>query len=198
MNNTAAEIFSESVSSLKSVFSEIQTDSHFMGCLAEVTTLLVNSFNNRQKILLCGNGGSAAECQHMAAEYLATLNAKNMRSSLPAIAITTDTSFLTAWTNDFNTNEVFSRQVEGLSAPGDILMAYSTSGNSENIIQAVKTSRKMGLKTVAFLGNDGGRIAQLADYAFVVPSTSTPRIQEIHTLIGHSICRAVELGLGFD
>ena len=161
----------------------------------QVTTVVeavCAAFRSKKKILLVGNGGSAAEAQHMAAEYTATLNMKNFRKGYPAIALTTDTSFLTAWSNDFGFRDVFARQVETLGSKGDILFAYSTSGNSENIIRAISQAKRNSLYVIGFSGKHGGQIAEMCDICFVVPSESTARIQEVHTLLGHTICAQME------
>jgi D-sedoheptulose 7-phosphate isomerase len=142
------------------------------------------------KILFCGNGGSAADAQHLAAEYVVRF--RKRRRSLPAMALTVDTSVLTAGANDFGFETVFSRQIEGLGRPGDILFLHSTSGESENLIRAAKTARGVGLRTVAFLARGGGRLAGLVDQALVIPTDSTARAQEIHITLGHIICKMVE------
>ena len=198
MNNLGVtDVLSASTSELISILSKMVETDKYAKQIDAVASEIVGSYRSGGKILFCGNGGSAAESQHMAAEYVATLNSKNMRPSLPAIALTVDTSFLTAWSNDFNTSELFSRQIESLGRPEDVLVVYSTSGNSENIVLAVKKANEMGIKTIALLGNNGGKIRLIADISIIVESNSTPRIQEIHTLCGHSICRTVELKLGY-
>ena len=142
------------------------------------------------KILLAGNGGSAADAQHMSGEYLSRFLID--RPALPAIALTTDTSVLTAIGNDYGYKDVFSRQVIALGRPGDVLMLYSTSGNSENIIQAARAGRERNLYVIGFSGEKGGKLKQYCNQLLAVPSSSTPRIQEIHLLIGHLICEEVE------
>ena len=146
------------------------------------------------KILLCGNGGSASDCQHIAAEL--TGRFLKERRPLPAIALTTDTSALTAIANDYGYAQVFSRQLEALANPCDTLIAISTSGNSENVIGAVNLAKSKALRVIGLLGRDGGRLKELCDISIVVPSDSTPRIQEAHILIGHTICEGIEKGLG--
>jgi D-sedoheptulose 7-phosphate isomerase len=146
------------------------------------------------KILLCGNGGSASDCQHIAAEM--TGRFVNDRRPLPAIALTTDTSALTAIANDYGYAQVFSRQLEALANAGDTLIAISTSGNSENVIGAVNLAKSHALRVIGLLGRDGGRLKELCDISIVVPSDSTPRIQEAHILIGHTICEGIETSLG--
>lgn len=143
-----------------------------------------------RKILFCGNGGSAADSQHLAAEFIGRFQKE--RRSLPAIALTTDTSILTAVGNDYGFDEIFSRQVEGLGQQGDVLIGISTSGNSANIVKAVEKAREIGMHTVGFTGRDGGVMANLCDLSFIVPSEVTARIQEMHILGGHIICELVE------
>lgn len=142
------------------------------------------------KILVCGNGGSAADAQHFAAEL--TGRYLKERRALAAIALTTDTSALTAIGNDYSYEQVFSRQVEALGRPGDVLVGISTSGNSGNVIAAVEAARSLGVKTVGILGRDGGRLAGLVDDALVVPSRVTARIQEVHEMVFHFWCEALD------
>lgn len=142
------------------------------------------------KILLAGNGGSAADAQHIAAEFVGRF-VKNRRS-YAAIALTTDTSALTAIANDYGFERVFARQIEGLGAENDVFIAISTSGNSPNIVHAVEVAREKGLKIIVFTGRDGGLLRGMADTALIVPSDITARIQEMHILIGHIICEYVD------
>ena len=169
----------------------------FMGKVSAAAEIATISLAAGGTIFFCGNGGSAAECQHMAAEYSATLSSKNFRPGFPAIALSTDTSFLTAWSNDFGYDNVFARQVENLVKKNDVLMAYSTSGNSKNVQLACKVARSKQAKVIGLLGHDAGAIREFCDETIIVPSHSTPRIQECHTLVGHSICRQVEINLGY-
>ena len=142
------------------------------------------------KLLWCGNGGSAADAQHLATECMVRLEAE--REPLPAIALTTDTSLLTAAGNDYGFETVFARQVAGLGRPGDVLMAISTSGNSRNVVRAVEEARRRGLHTLGLLGKDGGRLKTLVQMALVVPSSNTQRIQEVHITVGHILSGALE------
>ena len=142
------------------------------------------------KLFFCGNGGSAADAQHLVAEYVVRFQKE--RRPLPALALTTDTSILTAAANDFGFETVFSRQLEALGARGDLLFLHSTSGESENLIRAVESAKLMGIQTVAFLAKGGGRLASLADWAIVIPTRSTARAQEMHLTLGHIICEMVE------
>jgi D-sedoheptulose 7-phosphate isomerase len=147
-------------------------------------------YRNGKKILLAGNGGSAADAQHIAAELVGRYGFD--RPSIPSIALTTDTSSLTAIGNDYGYDKVFSRQLEGLGSKGDLFIGISTSGNSENIINAFKSAKEKSIATLALVGRGGGKMAQMADYSITVPSDSTPRIQESHILIGHILCDIIE------
>jgi D-sedoheptulose 7-phosphate isomerase len=142
------------------------------------------------KLLICGNGGSAADAQHLATECMVRLEAE--RPPLPAIALTTDTSLLTAAGNDYGFETIFARQVLGLGRPGDVLMAISTSGNSSNVVCAVEEAHRRGLRTLGLLGRDGGRLKDMVHIALVVPSSNTQRIQEVHITIGHILCGTLE------
>jgi len=158
--------------------------------LLDVIKLISHRFEAGNKILFFGNGGSAADAQHLAAEFV---NRYIMdRPPLPAIALTTDTSILTSVSNDFSFKEIFAKQLRALGKEGDVAIGISTSGNSPNIVKAFEVAKEMGIKTVALTGNDGGDLAKMADISLVVPSTSTPRIQEAHILIGHILCEMVE------
>ena len=152
--------------------------------------LMLECFRKGGKILLIGNGGSAADAQHIAAELIGRF--KLHREGLPAIALTTNTSILTALTNDFGYEDVFSRQLETLGDEKDILIALTTSGNSPNILQTVKIARKKGIKVIGLTGGTGGELKDTADISIVVPSDNVPRIQESHIMIGHIICEIVE------
>jgi D-sedoheptulose 7-phosphate isomerase len=161
-----------------------------------VANQIIDSLQNGGKVILMGNGGSAADAQHIAAELVGRY--KKERKAFPAMAITTDPSIVTAIGNDYGAQRVFSRQVEAHARLGDIVIGISTSGNSENIIEALKAAREIGCFTFALLGNDGGKIKSLVDIPIVVESKDTPRIQECHILIGHIICDLVERGMTED
>jgi D-sedoheptulose 7-phosphate isomerase len=156
---------------------------------------LGNSLKNGGKAMFCGNGGSAADSQHLATELVVRLTAQNNRKALGGIALTTDSSLLTACSNDYGFDHIFSRQVEALGKSGDILFAISTSGNSANVINAVEAAKKLGIKIVGFLGGDGGKLAQMVDYPLIVPSDVVQHIQESHITIGHIIIGIAESGL---
>lgn len=148
------------------------------------------TIQNGKKILLFGNGGSAADAQHIAAEL--TGRYKKERRGLPAIALTTDTSALTAIGNDYGYVRIFERQVDALASEGDLLIGISTSGNSENVIKALELGKELGCRCIGFSGRDGGKMNEVCDLNLIVPSADTPRIQEMHILIGHILCQAVE------
>jgi D-sedoheptulose 7-phosphate isomerase len=162
--------------------------------IAAAAGLIGDAFRAGGKLLLCGNGGSAADCQHMAAEFVSRLSKDFERPGLPALALTTDTSFLTAYANDCDFAGIFARQVEALGRAGDVLLGISTSGNSANVIQALELARQKGLRSVALSGR-GGRLAELADVAIAVPSDDTQHIQEAHLAVEHLLCMLVEQAL---
>jgi D-sedoheptulose 7-phosphate isomerase len=153
--------------------------------------LIADVFRSGGKVLLCGNGGSAADCQHMATEFVSRLSKEFERPGLPAIALTTDTSFLTAFTNDCGFEGVFARQVQALGRPGDVLIGISTSGNSANVIRAVEAARATNMRLVALTGNSGHLIG-IVDIAIAVPSDNTQHIQEAHLGIEHLLCYLIE------
>lgn len=160
--------------------------------IGKAVDIIIDAFNKKKKILLCGNGGSAADCQHLATEFVIRMSHELNRPAMPAIALTTDSSNLTAGSNDIGFENVFARSIEALGNPGDVLIALSTSGNSENIIRALQKAREKGLVTIGLLGKEGGRAKALCDHAIVVPADDTQRIQEGHITIGHIICGLVE------
>ena len=158
--------------------------------ITAASKLIISTLISGHKMLLCGNGGSAADCQHFAAELVIRYH-KNRRA-YPAIALTTDTSILTAHPNDFSFDSLFSRQIEALGAEGDCLIAISTSGNSENIIQASITAKQKNMTVIGLMGGDGGRLKSLVDMPIVIPSRTTGRIQEAHMIIYHWWCEMVD------
>ena len=183
--------YSDCLEELKGVIEQIQTV-EFAQKIDLVSSEISDAVLKENKLMFLGNGGSAAEAQHMAAEYMATLNKKKFRKGYPAISLTTDTSFLTAWSNDFGLEEIFSRQVETIGKTGDILFAYSTSGRSQNVIKAIRKANSKSIYVIGFSGNQEGSMTSLCDICFSVPSDNTARIQEIHTFLGHTICETVE------
>jgi len=158
--------------------------------IEEVAKKCVALYKTDKKTILAGNGGSAADAQHIAAELVGRYGFD--RPSIPSLALTTDTSNLTAIGNDYGYDQVFSRQLEGMGKEGDIFIGISTSGNSVNIINAFESAKKKNIMTIALTGRDGGEMAKIADISLVVPSNSTPRIQESHILIGHILCDIIE------
>lgn len=184
MEKEISEIFRESIR-VKEKILEDKLDS-----IHQIAKVVVESLKNGGKILLCGNGGSAADCQHIASELVGRF--KMERNPLPAIALSTDTSILTSLANDYSFDQVFERQVRALARKGDLLIGISTSGRSPNVIRAAKAAKELGLKTVAFTGRSGGELGKVADISFKVPSDETPRIQESHITAAHAICEVVE------
>ncbi|MDI6801859.1 MAG: D-sedoheptulose 7-phosphate isomerase [Thermodesulfovibrionales bacterium] len=160
------------------------------GLIADVSRLIADAFNEGKKLIIFGNGGSACDASHIAAEFVNRF--KKDRPGLPAIALNTDMAVLTSIANDYDYSEIFARQIKTLSESGDVVIAISTSGNSKNILKAVDAARKKELKTIAFTGLKGDKFAAKSDYAFVVPSDDTPRIQETHITLGHVLCQMVE------
>lgn len=163
--------------------------------VARAAEVLVNALLDGGKILLCGNGGSAADSQHLAAEFVSTLTVENRRPAIPAIALTTDTSILTAIANDFGFEGVFARQVEALGRTGDVLIGISTSGNSTDVLRAVDEAKAQGMHTVALTGATGGALTPIVDVAIRVPSRETSHIQECHIAIGQLLAFMVEEAL---
>ena len=185
------EIFLDNIRSLSAL---LPTLASLAGSVFGAGKVAAECIKENRKIFFCGNGGSAADSQHLAAEL--TGRFMNERRPLPAIAVTTDTSALTCIGNDYSFDEIFARQVAGLGRPGDVLVAISTSGNSTNVIRAVEEARSGGLVTIGLLGRDGGALGRLCDHTIIVPSNNTARIQECHILIGHTLCGLIEMELG--
>ncbi len=168
----------------------IYKDDVLLDKIEDVARRCVALYKTDKKTILAGNGGSAADAQHIAAELVGRYGFD--RPSIPSLALTTDTSNLTAIGNDYGYNHIFSRQLAGMGQEGDIFFGISTSGNSQNIINAFEVAKEKGITTVALVGRDGGKMAQMADVALIVPSDFTPRIQESHILIGHILCDIIE------
>lgn len=158
--------------------------------VARAAELMIAALRSGRKILLFGNGGSAADAQHLAAELVNRY--RRSRPALAAVALTTDASVLTSIANDVAFEEVFSRQIEALGEPGDVAIAISTSGRSPNVVRAVETARRLGVRTIGLLGRDGGLVAPLVDVPLIVPIEETPRIQEVHITLGHILCELIE------
>jgi len=174
--------------------SHLETINKVIGTMEDnieiASKIVVDALKNGNKILLCGNGGSAADAQHIAAEL--TGRYKTERRGLAGIALTTDTSALTAIGNDYGYDRVFDRQTQALANSGDVIIGISTSGNSANVISALKLGQELGCKTIGLTGRTGGSMNEVCDINLVVPSDNTPRIQEMHILIGHTICQIID------
>jgi D-sedoheptulose 7-phosphate isomerase len=184
MKTTIAREFKLHLETIQAVMGTMEED------LEKASALAVEVLKRGNKILLCGNGGSAADAQHIAAEL--TGRYKSERRGLAGIALTTDTSALTAIANDYGYERVFDRQVEALANKGDLLIGISTSGNSANIISALTLAKELGCRTLGFSGRDGGKMNEICDVNLVVPSDDTPRIQEMHILFGHTMCQIID------
>lgn len=173
-----------------SVKQRIAADAELVARIAELARLCAGAIENGGKILLAGNGGSAADAQHLAAEFVGRFNRE--RRPLPAIALTTDTSLLTAVGNDYGFDAVFARQVRGLGRAGDVFLGISTSGNSANVLQAIEACREMDITTAGLTGSNGGKMADRCGLLLAMPSSETPRVQESHILVGHIVCQLVD------
>jgi D-sedoheptulose 7-phosphate isomerase len=184
MQNMIKDEFNSHLNTINDVINKCEPE------LLKIAHKAIQTLKNGNKILLCGNGGSAADAQHIAAEL--TGRYKSNRKGLASIALTTDTSAISAISNDFGYDMVFSRQVEALANKGDMLIGISTSGNSKNIINALKLANELECITIGLSGNSGGDMNNICDINLVVPSNNTPRIQEMHILFGHIICQAID------
>ena len=178
------------VSASITVKQKLLADERLMKSTAQVVDLIVKAFQEGKRVYFAGNGGSAADAQHLAAEFSGRFYTD--RHALPAEALHCNTSYLTAVANDYSYDEVYARLIRGIAHPGDILVGLSTSGNSKNMVRVFETAREMGVITIGFTGETGGKMKTLCDYIFNMPSSDTPRIQEAHMLIGHIICELVE------
>jgi len=176
----------------ESADTKLKIKDQLMEEILKAVDLLSACYKSGNKLLLCGNGGSAADCQHIATELMIRLSHHIQRPALPAIALTTDTSNLTAGGNDIGFENVFARSVEGLGNKGDVLLAISTSGNSPNVINAVEIAHKKGMKVIGFLGGNGGKLNAIVDLPITIPSSNVQRIQEGHITVAHIICELVE------
>jgi len=165
-------------------------DDELINTINKCVTVIVNAFKNGNKVLFCGNGGSAADAQHLAAEFSGRFYTD--RDALPAEALHVNTSYITAVANDYSYDVIYSRMIKGIGKPGDVLVGLSTSGNSINIIKAFEMAKTKGMATIGFTGETGGKLKDVSDYLINVASTDTPRIQETHILLGHIICELVE------
>ena len=176
----------------ESADTKLKIKDQLMEEILKAVDMLSACYKNGNKLLLCGNGGSAADCQHIATELMIRLSHHIQRPALPAIALTTDSSNLTAGGNDIGFENVFARSVEGLGNKGDILLVISTSGNSPNLINAVEMAHKKGMKVIGFLGGNGGKLKAIVDLPIIIPSSNVQRIQEGHITVAHIICELVE------
>ena len=192
MEKIVKEILNESIRVKK----KIVDDPSLLSQIKEISLLIIEAYRRKKKVILFGNGGSAADAQHIAGELVNRLHLE--REALAAIALTTDSSVLTSIANDYDYSRIFARQVEALAKEGDVVIGISTSGSSSNVIEAVKTAKEKGAKTVGFTGNKGGKLAELVDFMISVPSDVTPRVQESHITILHIICCLVERELFGD
>ena len=173
-----------------SVKQQLLTDENILSTVNTCVNIITDAFKNGNKVLFCGNGGSAADAQHLAAEFSGRFYID--RDALPAEALHCNTSYMTAVANDYSYDVIYSRLIKGIGNKGDILIGLSTSGNSVNIIKAFEMAKEKQMITIGFTGNSGGKMKALSDYLVNVPSTDTPRIQESHMLLGHIICQLVE------
>ncbi len=186
MNNQIRDIINESLT----VKSQVLNDTRLIGIVEDIVTLIVDRFRQGKHLYFCGNGGSAADAQHLAAEFSGRFYIN--RDALPSEALHCNTSYMTAVANDFSYDLIYSRLIKGIGKPADILVGLSTSGNSTNIIKAFETAREKGITTIGMTGEGGGKLKDLSDYLIDIPSHNTPRIQEAHMLLGHIICQLVE------
>lgn len=184
-------LFLANLAEHRELFARLDALAPAVAAAGEAATAALRAGN---KVMFCGNGGSAADSQHLAAEL--TGRFIKDRPPIAGLALNTDSSALTCIGNDYSFAEVFARQVQGLGRAGDCIVGISTSGNSANVMRAFEVARDMGIVTIGFLGRDGGKLKAMADYAIIVPSDVTARIQEAHILIGHTLCGMVEQGLG--
>ena len=187
IKNKVVQTFEDSISVKQQII-----DNGSYEVLTEAGDIITESISSGGKLLLCGNGGSAADAQHLAAEFLVRLTSDVNRQSIPALALAQDTSTLTACINDYGPDDIFKRVFSSLSSTGDTLLAITTSGNSKNIIETLKLARERGIFSLGFLGNGGGEALSYCDLAFVVPSQITGRIQESHITAGHALLQYIE------
>ena len=187
ITNKVKQTFVDSISVKQEII-----DEESYKVLIDAGDIIANSISNGGKLLLCGNGGSAADAQHLAAEFLIRLTSDVNRESIPALSLAQDTSTLTACINDYGSDDIFKRVFSGLSSKGDTLLAITTSGNSRNIIETLKLAKERGIYSIGFLGNEGGEALQYCDSAFVVPGRVTARIQESHITAGHALLQYIE------
>ncbi len=186
MEETIKQILGESIN----VKNKILNDPFLLGQIGKVSSVIIEAYKRKNKVILFGNGGSAADAQHVAGELVNRFQLE--REALPAVALTTDSSVLTSIANDYDYSVVFARQIEAWAKEGDVVIGISTGGNSPSVIEAVKVAKEKGAKTIGFTGRAGGELAELADLVLRVPSDETPRIQESHIAMFHIVCYLVE------
>ncbi len=186
MENKIASIIESSIKTKQ----ELLTNKAMLSLINECSDVITQAFRNGKKVLFCGNGGSAADAQHLAAEFSGRFYTD--RDALPAEALHCNTSYLTAVANDYSYEVIYSRIINGIGRPGDVLVGLSTSGNSKNIVEAFKTAKTKNMVTIGLTGEGGGMMKNISDYLINVPSHDTPRIQEAHIMVGHIICQLVE------
>ena len=191
--NNIKKLFKESIKVKQQTL-----ETNVVEVIEQMALLIFSAIKGGNKLLLCGNGGSAADAQHLAAELVVRLRPTVNRRALPAISLAMDSSMITACGNDFSFDNLFVRSLEALGQSGDVLLGISTSGNSENVRLAMKKANNIGVKTISFLGSDGGRIKGLADVEYIVPSYETGRIQEVHIMLGHALMETIENKLSDD
>ena len=187
MDNKIKDIIQASIDTKQ----QLLQNEELLTTIEKVVDLITIAFKKGKRVYLCGNGGSAADAQHLAAEFSGRFYKD--RQALPAEALHCNTSYITSVANDYGFESVYSRMIEGIGQPGDILIGLSTSGNSPNIIKAFEAAKEKGILTIAFTGITGGQLKPISDYLINIPSSNTPRIQESHIMIGHIICELVEL-----
>jgi D-sedoheptulose 7-phosphate isomerase len=195
MKHLVQRQLAQSIATLQAVLA----DEHIADTIVAIGELTAHAMHSGHKLLVAGNGGSSADAQHLVAEFVVRLTVN--RPALPAIALTTDSSILTATGNDYGFDQLFSRQIEALGQPGDIFLGISTSGNSPNILKALHQAKKQGLPTIGFSGNGGGKMRDLCDHNIIIPSSVTMNIQESHLALEHIFCMVVErclFGMDFD
>lgn len=186
MEKIVKEILNESIR----VKNKIVDDPSLLSQINKISSVIIEAYRKKNKVILFGNGGSAADAQHVAGELVNRLQME--REALPAIALTTDSSVLTSIANDYDYSRIFARQMEAFAKEGDVAIGISTSGNSPNVIEAIKIAKEKGAKTIGFTGSKGGKLAELVDFVISVPSDEAPRVQESHITIFHIICCLVE------
>ena len=192
-NQAAREMIVQKLVNSAEVKQKMADDDELVGLINEIADRIITAIRSGHKVILCGNGGSAADSQHIAAELVGKFYLD--RDPLPAMSLTVNTSAITAVGNDFSYDDIFVKQMKGLGQAGDVAIGISTSGNSENVIRALDAAREMGIVTVAFTGAAGGRLTEHSELCLRVPSSDTPRIQEAHITAGHIVCELVERAL---